>query len=92
MKFKLTAEEVEKIINDITLNGNTNEAVVVSVSLPDDNTRCMDIVVGKSIYMGDLLEIAKHFDDTNILLDVFDGELVLIIGPGEQFFEEGGEK
>lgn len=93
MKFKLTEKEVEKIVNDITLNGDTNKAVVVKVSLPDENSRCMEIIVGTPIYMSDLLDIAKHFDDANIMFDTtYDLELALYIVPGEQFFEIGGKQ
>lgn len=94
MKFKLTAEEVEKIINDITLNGDTNEAIFESVSLPDESNRCMVVTIGTPVYMEDLLEISKHFDDTNIMIDTtsINKDLFLYIVPGEKFFEEGGQQ
>lgn len=91
MKFKLTEKEVEKIVNDITLNGSTDKDVFVKTTLPDENTRFMEIIVGTPVFMDDLLEIAKRFDDANIMLDTtFDRELAMYIVPGEQFFEEGG--
>lgn len=91
MRFKLTAEEVEKIINDITLNGDTDKAIFKSVSLPKESNRCMDVTIGTPVYMEDLLEIGKHFDDADIMIDInsFDKDLSLYIVPGEKFFEEG---
>jgi hypothetical protein len=89
MKFKLTIKEVEKIVNDIALNGAANKAVFVKASPPNENTRCMEIIVGTPIYMEDLLEIAKYFDDANIMFDTtYDRELAMYIVPGEQFFVE----
>lgn len=92
MKFKLTAEEVTKIVNDITLNGSTNKEVVVSVDVPNDQSPCMELVVKGPIYGDEVQEIAKHFDDTNVMFNVtFDRNLAIYIVPGEKFFEEGGQ-
>lgn len=91
MKFKLTAAQVAKIVNDITLNGSTNKEVVEMVMLPHEVVRCMEIILTGPIYMEDLQEIAKAFDDADPMFDTTASmDIAMYITPGEKFFEEGG--
>lgn len=91
MKFKLSVEQVEKIVNDITLNGSTNKEVVEKIMLPHEVTRCMEIILAGPIFMEELQDIAEAFDDANPMFDTtISLDLAMYITPGEKFFEEGG--
>ena len=93
MKFKLTATQMAKIVNDITLNGSTNKEVVEMIMLPNEVTHRMEIILAGPIFMEELQDIAEAFDDADPMFDTTASwDIAMYITPGEKFFEEGGAK